>query len=74
MARVIPGVTHPSTLIYVPEIKFYDVRYPASLELETGISGLFVAGDGTGKSRGIVGAAVNGLMPAEGILVRAGEG
>jgi uncharacterized FAD-dependent dehydrogenase len=74
LARVIPGVAHPSTVIYVPEIKFYDVRYPTSLDLETGVPGLFVAGDGAGKSRGIVGAAVNGVMAAEGILARAGEG
>jgi uncharacterized FAD-dependent dehydrogenase len=74
LARVIPGVAHPSTVIYVPEIKFYDVRYPTSLDLETGVPGLFVAGDGAGKSRGIVGAAVNGLMAAEGILARAGLG
>lgn len=72
LARVIPGVAHPSTIIYVPEIKFYDVRYPTSRELETDVPGLFVAGDGAGKSRGIVGAAVNGLMAAEGILRRAG--
>jgi uncharacterized protein len=38
------------------------------------LPGLFVAGDGAGKSRGIVGAAVNGLMAAEGILRRAGGG
>ena len=74
LARVIHGVAHPSTVIYVPEIKFYDVRYPTSLDLETGVPGLFVAGDGAGKSRGIVGAAVNGLMAAEGILARAGTG
>ena len=72
LARVIPGVAHPSTTIYVPEIKFYDVRYPTSHELETNLPGLFVAGDGAGKSRGIVGAAVNGLMAAEGILRRVG--
>ena len=72
LARVIPGVAHPSTTIYVPEIKFYDVRYPTSNDLETNVAGLFVAGDGAGKSRGIVGAAVNGLMAAEGILRRAG--
>jgi uncharacterized protein len=74
LARVIPGVAHPSTTIYVPEIKFYDVRYPTSRHLETDVAGLFVAGDGAGKSRGIVGAAVNGLMAAEGILRRAGGG
>jgi uncharacterized FAD-dependent dehydrogenase len=73
LARVIPGVAHPSTIIYVPEIKFYDVRYPTSQDLETSVPGLFVAGDGAGKSRGIVGAAVNGLMAAEGILARAGK-
>jgi uncharacterized FAD-dependent dehydrogenase len=74
LARVIPGVAHPSTIIYVPEIKFYDVRYPTSLDLETRFPGLFVAGDGAGKSRGIVGAAVNGVMAAEGILARASKG
>lgn len=71
LARVIPGIAHPTTLIYVPEIKFYDVRYPTSSDLETNVHGLFVAGDGAGKSRGIVGAAVNGQMAAEGILRRA---
>ncbi len=73
LARVIPGVAHPSTVIYVPEIKFYDVRYPTTQDLETRVKGLFVAGDGAGKSRGIVGAAVNGTMAAEGILARAGR-
>jgi hypothetical protein len=71
LTRVIPGVAHPSTAIYVPEIKFYDVRYPTSDHLETNVPNLFVAGDGAGKSRGIVGAAVNGLMAAEGILLAA---
>ncbi|MGD8208081.1 MAG: FAD-dependent oxidoreductase [Thiohalocapsa sp.] len=71
LTRVIPGVAHPSTTIYVPEIKFYDVRYPTTDDLETNVPGLFVAGDGAGKSRGIVGAAVNGLMAAQGILLRA---
>lgn len=72
LARVIPGVAHPSTAIYVPEIKFYDVRYPTSRQLETNVPNLFVAGDGAGKSRGIVGAALNGGLAAEGILSKAG--
>ena len=71
LSRVIPGVAHPSTAIYVPEIKFYDVRYPTSANLETNVTGLFVAGDGAGKSRGIIGAALNGMLAAEGILARA---
>ena len=47
-------------------------RETTSDDLETNVPHLFVAGDGAGKSRGIVGAAVNGLMAAEGILRRAG--
>lgn len=72
LIRLVPGVAHPSTMIYVPEIKFYDTRYPTTDDLETNLPGLFVAGDGAGKSRGIVGAAVNGIMAAEGILRRVG--
>ncbi|MHC4579375.1 MAG: NAD(P)/FAD-dependent oxidoreductase [Planctomycetota bacterium] len=68
LARVIPGVAHPSTLIYAPEIKFYDVKYRTTRALETSVEHLFVAGDGAGKSRGIVGAAVTGQLAAEGIL------
>ncbi len=68
LARVIPGVAHPSTMIYVPEIKFYDVKYETTRELETTVPHLFVAGDGAGKSRGIVGAAVTGQLAAEGLL------
>ncbi len=73
LARVIPGVAHPSTTVYVPEIKFYDTKYETDRWLETNVPGLFVAGDGVGKSRGIVGAALNGTLAAEGILRRAGR-
>jgi hypothetical protein len=59
-------------MIYVPEIKFYDVKYRTSRELETSVPNLFVAGDGAGKSRGIVGAAVTGQLAAEGLLCAAG--
>jgi uncharacterized FAD-dependent dehydrogenase len=72
LARVIPGVAHPSTTIYVPEIKFYDTKYETDRWLETNVPGLFVAGDGVGKSRGIVGAALNGTLAAEGVLRREG--
>jgi len=61
-------VAHPSTAIYVPEIKFYDTKYKTDFNLQTTVPGLYVAGDGVGKSRGIVGAALNGTLVAEGIL------
>lgn len=74
LARVIPGVAHPSTTVYVPEIKFYDTKYDTDSYLETNVPNLFVAGDGVGKSRGIVGAALNGTLVAEGILTKEGKG
>ncbi len=74
LSRVIPGVAHPSTTVYVPEIKFYDTKYSTDTRLETNVADLFVAGDGVGKSRGIVGAALNGMLAAEGILRKEGKG
>jgi uncharacterized FAD-dependent dehydrogenase len=74
LSRVIPGVAHPSTTVYVPEIKFYDTKYSTDRHLETNVANLFVAGDGVGKSRGIVGAALNGMLAAEGILRKEGKG
>ena len=74
LSRVIPGIAHPSTAIYVPEIKFYDTKYATDRNLETNVPNLFVAGDGVRKSRGIIGAALNGCLAAEGILKKEGKG
>ncbi len=68
LGKVLPGILHPSTLIYVPEVKFYDTKYRTDSFLQTTVKGLYVAGDGVGKSRGIVGAALNGILAARGIL------
>jgi len=65
--KIIPGILHPSTLLYAPEIKFFDTQFPTDQNLETNIKGIFVAGDGTGKSRGIVGAGISGIIAAQGI-------
>jgi hypothetical protein len=59
-------VAHPSTTIYVPEIKFYDTKYETDFNLQTTVPGRYVVG--VGKSLGIVGAALNGTRVAEGIL------
>ncbi|MEM2121348.1 MAG: NAD(P)/FAD-dependent oxidoreductase [Candidatus Woesearchaeota archaeon] len=66
--KVFPGIMHPQTLIYAPEIKFYDTVYNTNQFLETNIPNLFVAGDGVGKSRGIVGAALTGVLASLGII------
>jgi uncharacterized FAD-dependent dehydrogenase len=65
--KVMPGVNADSTLLYGPEIKFYAMRIHTDQKLRTRIPNLYVAGDGAGVSRGIVGAAATGLVAARGI-------
>jgi len=65
--KIVPGILHPSTLLYAPEIKFFDTRFPTDPHLETNLEGFYVAGDGAGKRRGIVGAGVSGIIFAKGI-------
>jgi uncharacterized FAD-dependent dehydrogenase len=70
--RVMPGINSDSTLIYGPEIKFYAMRIATDNNLRTQVPNLFVAGDGAGVSRGIVGAAATGLVAAKGITKHLG--
>ena len=66
--KVIPGVADDSTLLYAPEIKFYSLKLKVDEEMRTNIPYVYAIGDGAGISRGIVGAAVTGLIAAESIL------
>lgn len=66
--RLIPGVADDSTLIYAPEIKFHGLKVLTDRKLQTNIENVYVAGDGAGLSRGIVGAAASGLLAAKGML------
>jgi len=65
--RVVPGVDADSTLLYAPEIKFYAMRVQTDRQLRTAVPNRYVAGDGAGISRGIVGAAATGIIAARGI-------
>jgi uncharacterized FAD-dependent dehydrogenase len=65
---IIPGVLHPSTIMYYPEIKLYGNRprfLDASFQARPGI---WLVGDGAGTSRGITAAWASGIRAAEGIL------
>jgi hypothetical protein len=66
--KVIPGVADDSTLLYAPEIKFYSLKLQVDSEMRTNIKDIYAIGDGAGISRGIVGAAVTGLIAGESIL------
>lgn len=70
--RLIPGLASEGTLLWAPEIKFYDTRYAVGSGMETALPGFFVAGDASGHSRGIVFAAVTGVLAAR--RIRAEEG
>lgn len=70
---VIPGLVEDSTLLHAPEVKFYARRIITTEKggyktLQTNVPNLFVAGDGAGASRGIVGAAATGMIAAREII------
>ncbi len=70
--NIIPGLTSDNTLLYAPEIKFYDTRYPVDRSMETAVPRFYVAGDASGHCRGIVYSALTGLVAAEAIRRREG--
>lgn len=69
--RLIPGLSSEGTLLCAPEIKFYDTRYAVGRGMETALPGFYVAGDASGHSRGIVFAAVTGVLAARRVLEKA---
>ena len=65
---IIPGVLHPSTIMYYPEIKMY-ANKPEFADSHFRVKdGIYMIGDGAGTSRGITGAWASGIRAAEGIL------
>ena len=65
---IIPGVLHPGTIMYYPEIKLY-ANKPAFIDGSfQAAEGIYLAGDGAGTSRGITAAWASGIRAAEGIL------
>jgi len=71
--RIISGLQSNTTLLYAPEIKFYDTKYTVTPNLETNLPNFFVAGDACGHSRGIIYSAVTGILAAEGVLKNLGR-
>ncbi len=65
---IVPGVLHPSTILYYPEIKTYANR-PAFIDRHfQAKEHVYIVGDGAGTSRGITAAWASGIRAAEGIL------
>ncbi len=71
--QVIPGVANDETLLYAPEIKFFATQVATDRNLQTAVSGLYVAGDGPGVAGNIVSATATALIPCKDILAREGQ-
>lgn len=65
---IVPGLLHPSTIMYYPEIKLYANRPVFADKHFRAAEGLYLVGDGAGTSRGITAAWASGLRAADGIL------
>ena len=65
---ITPGILHPSTIMYYPEIKMYANKPEFKDEYFQAKDDLYLIGDGAGTSRGITGAWASGIRAAEGIL------
>ncbi len=67
---IIPGILHPSTIMYYPEIKLYANKPIFKNEYFMAEEDIYLIGDGAGTSRGITAAWASGMRAAEGIKKR----
>lgn len=65
---VMPGINAGSTLLYAPEVKFRSSKMNVGPDMQTSLKGVYVAGDASGLSGQITGAAVTGVFAARGML------
>lgn len=65
---IVPGILHPSTIMYYPEIKLYANKPEFMNEYFMAKKDIYLIGDGAGTSRGITAAWASGMRAAEGIL------
>lgn len=65
--KIAPGVAGPHTLLYGAEVKFYSNQVETSYPFETSLLGLYVAGDGSGNTRGLLQSSIQGVVVARDI-------
>jgi uncharacterized FAD-dependent dehydrogenase len=69
---IVPGVLHPATIMYYPEIKLYANKPVFKNDHFMAARDIYLVGDGAGTSRGITGAWASGMRAAEGIAAALG--
>lgn len=68
LLHIVPDLLSKETVFYAPAIEWWMDQIDVENEsMETARKGLYVCGDGSGWSQGIVHAAATGLLAAEGI-------
>ena len=65
---IIPGILHPSTIMYYPELKMYGNKPNFINNHFQAKENIYMIGDGAGTSRGITGAWASGIKAAQDIL------
>lgn len=65
---IVPGMLHPSTIMYYPEIKLYANKPVFQDPFFRVTDSVYLAGDGAGTSRGITAAWASGIRSAQGML------
>lgn len=66
--KISPGILSDQTMLYGVEVKFYSIRFALNKDMETNIPGLFIVGDGSGLTRGLVQASCSGVLAARGVM------
>jgi len=71
LSKLAPMINSKETVLYAPAIEWWMNRIELINDnMKTSRDGLYVCGDGSGWSQGIVHAAATGLLVAEGIIGR----
>ncbi len=65
---VMPGINSGSTLLYAPEVKLRSSKVATNADMLSTLKNVYVAGDASGLSGSITGAAATGIMAARGML------
>lgn len=60
-----PDVDNDSTLLYAPVVEWCPKRFKVNENMQTDIENLYVCGDGSGWTQGIVASAMSGILAAE---------
>ncbi|OGD09773.1 hypothetical protein A2397_01765 [Candidatus Amesbacteria bacterium RIFOXYB1_FULL_44_23] len=67
LEEMMPGVADGSTLLYAPEVKFRSSKVDTTPDMQSTLPNVYVAGDASGLSGTITGAAATGIMAARGM-------